>query len=102
MSHSILSTVNPGAFVFIQVQIVNYVVGGEAVTASEFHIGAVDAVLFATIPASQNSLAVPLFPILESGKIKLYRFVSGAPSEISATTNLNATMSALVHVSQSY
>jgi hypothetical protein len=55
-----------------------------------------DGLIFGTVPPNQNSLAVPLVPILSSGKIMLYRFVSGVPTEIPTTNALNAVISALI------
>ena len=81
--------------------IVNYVAGGEVVPPSELpQTNAVDALIMGTVPPSQNSLGVALFPLLSGGKIMLFRFVSGAPVEISSTTALNAVIPCLVHVSQ--
>jgi hypothetical protein len=43
-----------------------------------------------TVPSTKNSLGVPLFPVLEGAKVKLFRFVSGSPVEIPTTAGLNA------------
>ncbi len=42
------------------------------------------------VPASKNSLGVPLFPVLNGAKVQLFRFVSGSPVEIPTTAGLNA------------
>lgn len=98
MSHTI-APYNGDTLRFVIVTIVNYVVGGEPVSASDAGVNGVDAVIFGTIPPSANSLGVPLFPILYGSNIKLFKFVSGAPVEIATTSNLNAIIPCLVHVS---
>lgn len=101
MSHSNTQLGGNTAIFPARLTIIDYALGGETVLPSEIHPNAtgVDAVWFATIPASQNSLGVPLFPLLNAGKVMLFRFTSGSPVEIAATTGLNATVSALVHIS---
>jgi hypothetical protein len=86
---------------FVLLTIVNYATGGEAVAATEIPgVTGVDALVMGDVPANQNSLGVPLFPILVSGKIQLFRFTAGAPVEIAPTTGLNAVLPAIVHVTQ--
>ena len=80
----------------IQTTVNNYVSGGETYTAAEFNVDAVLGLLFGTVPASANSLSVPLFPVLDGGKIKLFQFVSGTPTEIATTSGLNAVITALI------
>lgn len=94
MSH----TINSGGsnVQAITATIVNYVVGGEQFTIAEFGIRNILGVILGTVPASANSLAVPLFPVLDAGKVKLFRFVAGVPTEIPATNNLNAILTAII------
>lgn len=102
MSHTLTldATLNAFPLRLVRVTIVNYVVGGETVTPSEIdNASTIDGVILGNVPPGQNSLGVPLFPILNAGKIMLFRFVSGVPTEIAATTALNAVVTALVHVS---
>src|SRR5579859_2379660 len=97
MSHSL--TAFSGNVYMVKLTIVNYSTGGEAVTPAELGATTTDGVVLGQVPANQNSLAVPLFPVLSSGKIVLFQFVSGSPVEIPPTTNLNAVLSAMVHLS---
>jgi hypothetical protein len=80
----------------IQTTIVNYTQGGEAYTAAEFAVNGVVGVLLGQVPASANSLGVPLFPILDGGKVKLFQFSGGSPAEIPTTNTLNAVITALI------
>jgi|SRR5579859_4454889 len=98
MSHTV-APANGDTLRFALLTIVNYAVGGELVSAADVGVSGVDAVIMGSVPASKNSLGVPLFPILDTGKIRLFQFVSGAPVEIAATTALNAVIPCLVHVS---
>lgn len=97
MSHTLTRLVL-GNLVPLTVVINNYALGGESVLPSEFNAAGVDGILLAEVPSGQSSLGVPLFPILSGGKVVLYQFVGGSPVEIPATTNLNASVFALVHV----
>lgn len=100
MSHSIQNLVT-GRLAPGKLTIVDYVAGGEVVASSEIpNTVTIDLVFLGTVPATQNSLAVPLFPLLNAGKIMLFRFTAGAPAEVSATVGLNAVVPFLVHVSQ--
>jgi hypothetical protein len=99
MSHTLTPT-NGLTERWVILTIVNYATGGEPVAPTEIDgVTAVDAILIGTVPANQNSLGVPLFPVLNSGKIQLFRFVSGSPAEVPPTTGLNAVMPILVHAS---
>lgn len=98
MSHTD-SPANGDALKFLLLTVVNYTAGGEPVTANDAGVKAVDAVFFGTVPASQNTLAVPLFPLLDGGNIKLFQFVSGSPVEIATKVGLNAVIPCIVHVS---
>lgn len=84
----------------VQLTIQDYALGGEAVTAAELGCVGVAGVILATVPPGQNSLAVPLFPILSGGKIMLFRFTAGAPVEIAATVGLNAVITAILFVTK--
>lgn len=100
MSHT-LTQLNENQVQYVKLVIQNYATGGEAVAISELGTdGAlgVDGVMLATVPAGQNSLAVPLFPVLSAGKIVLFQFVGGTPTEIPPTTALNANVFGIVHV----
>ncbi len=102
MSHTLVldSKLNAFPLRLVKVTIVDYAVGGETITPSEIDNSAtIDGVILGSVPPTQNSLGVPLFPILSGGKVMLFRFVSGVPTEITATTALNAVVTALVHVS---
>ena len=96
MTHSI-STDTPGLMPIL-VTIINYVTGGEAFTAAEFNVPSISSVMLGNVSPAQNSLGVPLFPILVGGKVKLFQFVSGAPVEIPTTTALNAVIDAILFV----
>lgn len=99
MSHT-LNYVQPNALLIASLVITNYTQGGETVLPTELpNVAAIDAVFFATVAPGQNSLGVPLFPILSGGAIKLYEFSGGVPVEIPTTTSLNATINAIVHPS---
>lgn len=94
MSHT-LNIENGCQIVSMTIQ--NYTSGGEQVTLAELgNRLAIDGVILSNIPASANSLGVPLFPILDGGKVKLFRFVSGSPAEIPTTANLNASLVAII------
>ena len=76
---------------FTTVTIGDYTNGGEQVSVAGLNyppnfLGA----SLGNVPASKNSLGVPLFPVLDGAKVRLYRFVSGAPAEIPTTAGLNA------------
>lgn len=82
-----------------QLTIVNYTVGGEAVNPLvDLGVSRIGGAILGTVPAGQNSLAVPLFPILSGGNILLFRFVAGVPTEIPSTTALNAVIPFLVFI----
>lgn len=76
----------------------NYATGGEPVSASEVSAQSVRGVVMGTVPPTANSLAVPLLPILDGGKIKLFQFSGGSFVEIPPTTALNAQVSAVILV----
>lgn len=99
MSHTITKNSSiAGIAAIVTVTIQNYISGGETFTLNEFLIppsGFLGAI-FGTVPASGNSLAVPLFPLLDAGKVKLFRFVAGVPTEIPTTNNLNASVIAFL------
>lgn len=100
MSHTINNS-NPQHTAYVRVTIVNYAAGGEAVPTSEVlpgDLSTIDSVMFGTVPPGQNSLNTPLFPVLIAGKIALFQFVGGSPVEIPPTTNLNAVVPCLVHL----
>lgn len=80
----------------LQSTIVNYAQGGEAYTVSELNITTLLGVLLGQVSPVQNSLGVPLFPVLVGGAIKLFQFVSGSPVEIPTTSALNAVITALL------
>ena len=69
----------------------DYANGGEQVSVAGLNFPAnfLGAAL-GTVPPTKNSLGVPLFPVLDGSKIKLFRFVSGSPVEIPTTAGLNA------------
>jgi len=94
MSHSIAHTATGSAP--YQITIPNYTSGGETFAAADFQVGAIVGALLGNVPSNQNSLGVPLFPILFGATVKLFQFVSGAPVEIPTTPNLNATFLAIV------
>lgn len=94
MSHTI--AYNVAGLSPLTLTIVNYTTGGEAVTLAELGMQAVMGVMFATVSPGQNSLGVPLFPILIGGAVKLFQFVSGSPVEIPTTSALNAVVMCLI------
>jgi hypothetical protein len=99
MSHTLQELSAPDT-TWVVLTIVNYTVGGESVALSELNNAyAVNGMIVGTVPTSQNSLGVPLFPLFDGGKVKLFRFVSGAPAEIPTTSALNAVVHALVQLS---
>lgn len=99
MSHTVQQS-SGGTLYFVLITIVNYTNGGEPVAASDITgVFAVDGIIMGNVPASANTLGVPLFPILSGGKIVLFQFVSGAPVEIATKTGLNAVIPCLVHPS---
>lgn len=88
---------NTGALIPVQMVIQNYTLGGESVSLNDVPgVTAVAGVIMGSIPSTQNSLGVPLFPILDAGKIRLFQFTAGSPVEIPTTTALNATITAIV------
>lgn len=96
MSHSI--TAEGGTNVsFVIVTILNYVSGGEAFTAAEFNLTKINGFILGQVGPGSNSLGVPLFPVVDGGKVKLFQFVGGAPTEIPTTNNLNAAVPALLY-----
>lgn len=100
MSH-VLTQLPESHVIPLTLLIVDYAVGGEAVALSELGprgVFGVSGVMLAPCPPSQNALAAVLFPILDAGRVKLFRFVSGAPVEIPATAGLNATLFGFVHI----
>ena len=96
MSHT-FSKLNVEQFVPASLTIIDYTSGGEAVTLNELGAAGIDGAIFGQVPPAQNSLGVPLFPILNAGKVVLIRFVGGVPTEIPTTVGLNALVFALVH-----
>lgn len=98
MSHTISKRASFIEIAPVQLTVVDYVVGGEAVTPAELGCVGVNGVILGQVPPAQNSLAVPLFPILSAGKIMLFRFVGGLPVEIPATTALNAVLTGILFV----
>jgi hypothetical protein len=78
--------------VFATVTIIDYPAGGEPVSVVGLNYNNFLGVCLGQVPPSQNSLNVPLFSVLDGGKIRLFRFVSGAPQEIPATSGLNAVV----------
>jgi hypothetical protein len=101
MSHTLNSVNTNTPPTSVQLTINNYATGGEQVTSAELYsplTQTITAVYFATIPAGQNSLGIPLFPVLTNGKIFLGRVSGGVVSEIPATNNLNAVVNALVMI----
>lgn len=101
MSHSIANN-NPSHIAYVRVTIINYTTGGETVLSSEVlpgDLSTIDSVIFGTVPPGQNSLGVPLFPVLLGGKVALFQFTAGVPGEIPTTANLNAVVPCLVHLS---
>ena len=96
MSHT-LQIFGPAFLLPCSLTIINYAVGGELVSPSEVASpSGVNMVLLGTCPPTQNSLGVPLFPVLSAGKIMLFRFTSGSPVEIGATTSLNAVIPVMI------
>lgn len=95
MSHTI-DPVSGSNLRFVQPTIVDYVTGGESFTAAEFQVEQILGVLLGEVPANQNSLGVPLFPLLNAGKVQLFRFVGGAPVQIPSTVGLNAVVPAIL------
>lgn len=98
MSHTLTGNA-PDMLLFRRLTIIDYATGGEAVSASEVVGSAIiDGVIFGTVPAGQNSLGVPLFPLLGGGKVMLFRFTAGAPVEIAPTVGLNAAIPCIVKI----
>jgi len=79
-----------------QVTIIDYVVGGETVTAAEIFCTSVQSVFFAM--CTINSLGLVLLPILVSGKIILVESNAGVLQQIPATVGLNAQVNFLATV----
>lgn len=97
MSHTLQALPNTGQVYQITIQ--NYTTGGEQVQSSEIAtIASIAAVIFGQVAPSQNSLGVPLFPILNAGKIMLFQMSGGALSQIPTTSALNAVVNAYVVV----
>jgi len=98
MSHTVTTSVSPNqsGIAIFTATIVNYVSGGEQFAASDFRVTSILNVIMGNVPASANSLGVPLFPILDAGKVRLFQFTAGAPVEIATTTGLNAAISVLI------
>ena len=80
----------------VLITIIDYTNGGEAFTLSEFSINTLQGVILGNIPPSGSSLAVPLFPVLDGAKVRLFQFVSGSPVEIASKVALNASMMAII------
>lgn len=101
MSHTLASNpiLNTFPLLPVKLTIIDYATGGEVVTPDELGVTTISGVIFGTVPAGQNSLGGPLFPLLNAGKVMLFRFTSGSPVEIAATVGLNASITALVFVS---
>jgi hypothetical protein len=100
MSHTLTAKLNP-LFYMVSLTIINYATGGEAVAATELFgpvSPTIQSVIFAQIPAGQNSLGVVLFPVLVGNKVVLFQFSGGSPVEIPPTNNLNASVTALIWV----
>lgn len=96
MSHTIQGVWDDPQLLIPAILIVNYVAGGEAITAAEVNAPSVDAVFFAIVAAGSNSLGVPLIPAIVGNKIMLFRVTGGVLSEIPTTTALNASVRAIV------
>lgn len=99
MSHTTTFSTNNNAGALIPVQLViqNYTLGGEPVSLADVPgASSVAGVILGSVPPGQNSLGVPLFPILDAGKIRLFQFTGGSPVEIPTTAALNATVTAIV------
>lgn len=98
MSHTL--TRNQSTIIPVTITIPAYVSGGESFTAADAALlgisGAPSGVHFATVPADQNSLAVPLFPIWDGNILRLFQFTGGNPAQIATNANLDAVISALV------
>lgn len=106
MSHT-LSVSKGTVETVVTLTIQNYTAGGEAVTLAELLALAIttdpaqtayglQAVFFATVPAGQNSLGVPLFPMLSGGNVLLFQFSAGTFVQIPTTSALNAVVNAIV------
>jgi|ERR1700675_1104100 len=96
MSHSVQQSWTNGIGVVLT--ILNYTLGGEAVSAVEVGTSTISGVIMGIVSPNDNSLGVPLLPVLVSGKILLYRFVTNAFAEVPTTTALNAKISAVILV----
>jgi hypothetical protein len=92
VSHSVQNGKSSNNIRWATVTIINYVAGGESFSVADFDVLTIISAIPGQVAASQNSLGVPLFPVLDGGKVKLYRFTSGAPVEIATTANLNAVI----------
>lgn len=103
MSHTFGTFERANGLEYSTLTIVNYVVGGEAINPAELLPSGtppgVLGVIFGNVPPAKNSLGVLLFPVLDSGKVRLFQFVSGAPVEIATTNNLNAQIPAMIAIS---
>ena len=83
--------------------IINYVTGGVSVPLSAVpQAAAIDLFLLGIVPASANSLGIPLFAIENSanGAIELWEITGGVFQQIPPTTALNAKIMVAFHVSQ--
>lgn len=98
MSHTAPTTL-PNTGLVYQFTIQNYATGGELVQSSEIAtIATIQAIIFGQVSPAQNSLGVPLFPVLNAGKIMLFQFSGGVFSQVPATTALNAVINAYIVV----
>jgi hypothetical protein len=124
MSHTIQFGQRANLLLPTIVTIADYVAGGETITLAEIQAASVAGFLLGNIPPSQNSLGVTLFPIsqnslgvtlfpisqnslgvtlfpiFQNGKALLFRISAGVFSEIPSTVGLNATLVALIFVTQ--
>ena len=102
MSHTVSTSYQSGevliAMRFVSLTIIDYSIGGEAVTAAEINALVVRGVFPAT--CTQNSLGKILLPILVGNKIILAEDLAGSIVEIPSTVGLNANIVALVVVNQ--
>ena len=76
--------------------VTSYTVGGEPVSLSEFttagSIAALQGLIMGTVPPGQNSLALPLMPVLSGSNILLFKATSSGFVEIPTTSGLNAVV----------
>lgn len=97
MSHTIAQQ-GPDLLKFVKLTIVDYPTGGETVLPSELNSGAIEGVIFGSVPPNQNSLGAHLFAAVAGGKVQIFQFVGGSPQQIPATPGLNATFPCLIKV----